>query len=102
MEGDDKLALTLSLILFSATAGWFRRRQKQNEIEVVSNKFIRRARTIPDEATVGSRGYAALSPPIPYLKSFYKCLEDPCDPINNPRGYVALCVAGTLLCCFSR
>jgi hypothetical protein len=97
MERDDKLALTLSLILFSATAGWFRRRQKQNEIAVVSNKFIRRTRTIPDDATVGSRGYAALSPPIPYLKSFYKCLEDPCDPTNNPRGYVALCVAGTLL-----
>lgn len=93
MDRDDKLALTLSLILFSATAGWFRRRQKQNEIEEVSNKFIRGSRTIPQDAKVGTRGYAALSPPIPYLKSFYKSLEDPCDPVNNRRGYVSLCVA---------
>jgi len=93
MDGDDKLALTLSLILFSATAGWFRRRQKRNEIEEVANPFIKRSRTIPADATVGTRGYAALSPPIPYLKSFFRCLEDPCDPINNPKGYIGLCVA---------
>jgi hypothetical protein len=93
MDGDDKLALTLSLILFTASAEWFRRRQKRNEIEEVANPFIKRSRTVPDDAMVGTRGYAALSPPIPYLKSFFRCLEDPCDPVNNPRGYIGLCVA---------
>lgn len=93
MDQDDKLSLTLSLILFSACAGWFRRRLKKNEIEEDANPFIKRSRTIPEDANVGTRGYAALSPPIPYLKSFFKCLEDPCDPTNNPRGYIGLCVA---------
>jgi hypothetical protein len=93
MNGDDKLSVALSLILFSACAGWFRRRQKRNEIEEVANPFIKRTRTIPEDATVGTRGYAALSPPIPYLKSFFKCLDDPCDPTTNPRGYIGLCVA---------
>lgn len=93
MDGDDKLAVTLSLILFSVTAEWFRRRQKKNAIEEVANPFIKRSRTIPDDANVGTRGYAALSPPIPYLKSFFKCLDDPCDPTSNPSGYIGLCVA---------
>jgi hypothetical protein len=36
---------------------------------------------------VGPRGQAALTPPIPYLKHFLKCLDNPCDEIDNPQGY---------------
>jgi hypothetical protein len=36
---------------------------------------------------VGPRGQAALTPAIPYLKHFLKCLDDPCDEIDNPQGY---------------
>lgn len=48
---------------------------------------------IPEAATIGSRGLAALPAPLSYLSSFFKCLQDPCDPEDNPSGYVALCIA---------
>lgn len=50
-------------------------------------------------ATVSSRGKAALSPSLPYIKSFYKCLNDPIHPVTNPSGYIALCVAESKLEC---
>ena len=92
---DDKLAVTVSLVLFTVAAEWFRRRQKKNEIAELANPFIRRSvpLSLPDDATVGTRGIGAMAPPLSYLKHFFKCLQDPCSPIDNPTGYVALCVA---------
>lgn len=48
---------------------------------------------LPKDATIGTRGVAALPAPMSYLSSFFKCLQDPCDPQDNPRGYIALCIA---------
>jgi hypothetical protein len=93
MDGDDRLAVTLSLLVFSASAGWFLRRQRKNAIEEHANPFVKNTRTLDHDATVGTRGAAALSPAIPYLKSFFRCLQDPYDPISNPKGHIALCVA---------
>lgn len=93
MEGDDRLAVTFSVLVFSLSVGWFLRRQKKNAIEEHANPFVRKTRTLDHDATVGTRGAAALSPPIPYITNFYKCLRDPCDPVHNPKGYIALCVA---------
>mmetsp|Transcript_12047 Transcript_12047/g.26085 ORF Transcript_12047/g.26085 Transcript_12047/m.26085 type:complete len:507 (-) Transcript_12047:31-1551(-) len=42
---------------------------------------------------IGSRGMAALGPSIPYLDGFLKCLLDACDPVANPHGHIAVCVA---------
>lgn len=42
---------------------------------------------------VGSRGEAALQPPIPYLEQFLVCLSDLCHPETNPGGHIPLCVA---------
>ena len=36
---------------------------------------------------------AALVPSLPYLDAFLKCLFDACDPISNPHGHIAICVA---------
>lgn len=36
---------------------------------------------------------AALGPSIPYLDAFLNCLFDACDPVSNPRGHIALCMA---------
>jgi hypothetical protein len=93
MDGDDRLAVTLSLLVFSASAGWFVRRQKKTAIEEHANPFVKKTRALDHDTTVGTRGAAALSPPIPYLTSFFKCLQDPCDPVSNPKGHIALCVA---------
>ena len=46
---------------------------------------------------IGSRGNVALTPVLPYLNAFFKCLEDPCDPEDNPEGHIALCVAENTL-----
>jgi len=42
---------------------------------------------------IGSRGVKCLQPALPHLGAFIKCCEDPCHPIINPSGYIALCVA---------
>jgi len=42
---------------------------------------------------VSSRGRRALKPPLPYLGSFFECLQNPCDISSNPHGHIALCVA---------
>mmetsp|Transcript_454 Transcript_454/g.872 ORF Transcript_454/g.872 Transcript_454/m.872 type:complete len:503 (+) Transcript_454:13-1521(+) len=42
---------------------------------------------------VSSRGASNLAPPMDYLEAFYACLEDPCDPISNPRGHIPVAVA---------
>jgi aspartate/methionine/tyrosine aminotransferase len=46
-----------------------------------------------DEDIVSSRGRRALKPPLPYLGSFFECLQNPCDISSNPHGHIALCVA---------
>jgi hypothetical protein len=48
---------------------------------------------------LSSRGKAALAPSIPYLNSYFKCLENPIHPVTNPTGYIALCVAESKLPC---
>lgn len=48
---------------------------------------------------LSSRGKAAVAPSIPYLNSYFKCLENPIHPVTNPTGYIALCVAESKLPC---
>uniref|UniRef100_A0A7S4MMU1 Aminotransferase class I/classII large domain-containing protein n=2 Tax=Odontella aurita TaxID=265563 RepID=A0A7S4MMU1_9STRA len=44
--------------------------------------------------SVSSRGLrAAIRPPASYWNGFMLCLQDPCDPLANPEGHIALCVA---------
>jgi 1-aminocyclopropane-1-carboxylate synthase len=42
---------------------------------------------------VSSRGASNLALPMAYLQDFFTALQDPCDKVNNPRGYVPVCVA---------
>jgi len=43
---------------------------------------------------LGSRGTLSLKRTTPsYWSDFLKCIQDPCDPIYNPHGYIALCLA---------
>ena len=42
---------------------------------------------------LSSRGKQALSPILPYLTSYFECLNNPCHPVTNPQGHIALCVA---------
>jgi aspartate/methionine/tyrosine aminotransferase len=60
-----------------------------------------KSEVLPVDSTtnVSSRGKAALSPSLPYIKSFYKCLDNPVHPVKNPSGYIALCVAESKLDC---
>jgi aspartate/methionine/tyrosine aminotransferase len=66
---------------------------------VVFQRYLRKpkeeddAAVPPKESTIGSRGVAVLPTPLSYLSSFFKCLQDPCDPQDNPRGYIGLCMA---------
>ena len=47
---------------------------------------------------VSTRCLQALSPPIPYLEEFMKCLQLPYHRNLNPRGYIPLCMAENKLC----
>lgn len=45
--------------------------------------------------TIGPRGSLILRKKKPgtYWSGFFLCLEDPCDPVVNPQGHIALCLA---------
>ena len=47
---------------------------------------------------VSTRCLQALSPPIPYLEEFMKCLQQPYHRNLNPTGYIPLCMAENKLC----
>ncbi|KAL7574113.1 hypothetical protein ACA910_014802 [Epithemia clementina (nom. ined.)] len=69
-------------------------KQKQKQYPPRHERFsVMYANRNASQGMVGSRGQAALAPPIPYLHHFLACLNDPCDPETNPSGHVALCVA---------
>lgn len=42
---------------------------------------------------ISGRGEAILTPLLPYIFDYLKCLQDHCDPYINPRGYIPLCVS---------
>ena len=42
---------------------------------------------------ISERGEALLTPTLPYIYDYLKCLQDHCDPYINPRGYIPLCVS---------
>lgn len=79
-----------ALAAFAVSVAWFTRRlhskrkREKEEAEAI---------VLPEDATIGSRGVAALPAPMSYLGSFFQCLSDPCDPQDNPRGYIGLCIA---------
>jgi hypothetical protein len=54
---------------------WIQRRQRQKRQEI------------------SERGVALLTPTLPYIYDYLKCLQDQCDPYLNPRGYIPLCVS---------
>ena len=44
--------------------------------------------------SLSRRGQRAALPPTPaHWGAFLRCLQDPCDALHNPEGFVALCLA---------
>lgn len=101
IQDKELKGLVLAVTLFSASAVLFLRnlkRTREVERDNSSGDYHQsNAATAPHEHSsrgrVGSRGNSALAPPIPYLTAFLKCLGDQCDPLTNPKGHVALCIA---------
>jgi hypothetical protein len=106
-RSEESTGLVLAASLFTVTAAWFLRSvRRQSALEKkdegpfgqLYRRFPRHNRfsvkqTERTAGKVGSRGQRALAPPIPYLTGFLKCLDDMCDPVSNPQGHVALCMA---------
>mmetsp|Transcript_7695 Transcript_7695/g.19109 ORF Transcript_7695/g.19109 Transcript_7695/m.19109 type:complete len:493 (+) Transcript_7695:94-1572(+) len=46
-----------------------------------------------DRGAISGRGESLLTPTIPYILDYLKCLQDHCDPYTNPRGYIPLCMS---------
>jgi hypothetical protein len=104
---EESTGLVVAASLFTLTAAWFVRSarlrgQQEKEDDGPFGKLYRRMPrhqrfsvkyTDRAKGKVGTRGQAALAPPIPYLTSFLKCLNDPCHQVNNPQGHIALCMA---------
>jgi hypothetical protein len=55
-------------------------------------KWIQRRRRRKHQ-DISERGEALLTPTLPYIYDYLKCLQDHCDPYINPRGYIPLCVS---------
>lgn len=92
----------VSLTLFGVSAILIYRsirsthKQQQDEIDFYTRRRksmqeLRKA--TPSRGDVSNRGQTARIPPIPYLKQLFACFSDPCDPVQNPSGYIALCTA---------
>mmetsp|Transcript_18512 Transcript_18512/g.39767 ORF Transcript_18512/g.39767 Transcript_18512/m.39767 type:complete len:489 (-) Transcript_18512:939-2405(-) len=46
-----------------------------------------------DHAIISARGESLLTPTLPYIIDYLKCLQDHCDPYTNPKGYIPLCMS---------
>ena len=42
---------------------------------------------------ISQRGQSLLTPTLPYIMDYLKCLQDHCDPYTNPRGHIPLCMS---------
>jgi len=49
--------------------------------------------TAPGQDLISARGTALLTPSLPYINDYFKCLEDQYDPYSNPRGHIPLCIS---------
>lgn len=85
------IAKVIALALFTISArAWLhsstRRRRSSNSVLDQDNDDT--------QGNLGSRGTLSLKKTTPsYWSDFLKCLQNPCDPITNPDGHIALCLA---------
>lgn len=89
----DKGPSISALGIFLVSAAFFtkhRRRKPRNDFPEYADENVSAA---VERGVIGSRGSAALKPALSYWNSFFLCLQNPCDPVTNPEGYIALCVA---------
>ena len=42
---------------------------------------------------ISTRGESLLTPTLPYILDYVKCLQDQCNPYSNPNGYIPLCMS---------
>ena len=42
---------------------------------------------------ISRRGESLLTPTLPYIIDYLKCLQDHCDPYTNPQGHIPLCMS---------
>ena len=61
-------------------------------------KRLKRLRENPhrdgaDSGIISQRGESLLTPTLPYIMDYLKCLQDQCDPYTNPKGYIPLCMS---------
>jgi hypothetical protein len=84
-------AIALTLFTISARA-WLlsskRRRRTKYSASDEENDDTQRL------GNLGTRGALSLKKTTPsYWSDFLLCIQDPCDPVTNPNGYIALCLA---------
>ena len=46
-----------------------------------------------DTNNISCRGESLLTPTLPYIMDYLKCLQDHCDPYTNSKGYIPLCMS---------
>ena len=90
----ERSLLIVSTVLFAGVTTWFLRKMeedKQNKLK--STRAVRPLKENVPPGKVSSRGIKALGHNTSYLANFVEALQNLCDPQNNPRGFIALCVA---------
>ena len=93
----ERSILILSSVLFAASASWWLRQleQRRHNRSMSSRPDIRpsKTRSTVPPGKIGKRGHRALGYNTSYLGNFLHCLQDMCDPIQNPEGHIAMCMA---------
>jgi aspartate/methionine/tyrosine aminotransferase len=81
-SSDESRTALVTALLFALTTFYFRYQQKQNRKD---DKL--------KLSKVGSRGQYAVKPSTPYLNQFHSCLGNQYHPMENPHGFIPLCLA---------
>jgi hypothetical protein len=91
----ERSILILSSVLFAASASWMLRNleQRRQNRSMSSRPDIRPLKTTVPPGKIGERGLRALGHNTSYLGNFLRCLQDMCDPVQNPSGHIAFCMA---------
>ena len=82
LEWNDPIWLSLSI--FFASSAWYLSISRRTKKSTNTSLSTRANKTIEE------------APPA-YMQGFLEALKNPCEPMANPEGYIALCVAENTL-----
>ena len=82
-----------ALASFCAVALAYIGQEKWRQYKRHKQRFDPRSKRAAQGDVISERGESLLTPTLPYIIDYLKCLQDQCDPYTNPKGHIALCMS---------